>query len=507
MTLPFIPYTRVSRVGKRRNDLLASHDDQIQVIRALAAREGLTLLDDLSFRDEDRSANDYDRANFVRALELVRSGKAAGIVVGTLDRFSRDVFAGAEQLKRIGEYNGRLYADDAGGLIDLDDDESLIFYIMRGTMATLEHRRKARGLAASVARSIKGGRHLANTYGYTRPEGFQTVTVDGEPFKVRYPMEPNPAEAPAVHRAYEMRGDDGASWQTIADELNARFPLPDGAWTWGRVRAMVKSETYLGIAHSGEHRTPGAHDALVSRELWERANRPMPGPTHDPNREPRLLSGILYCGSCGYRLRPTKSHGWRYYKCKGRHKIGRCPAPVNLPADEAEAFMVAALVEHFQTRTYHGSANGAGVGEAQREYDRQIEIVRASASDYMARHTLPDDVREIVESEWSAANAKLDSLRDKLAAAKSEAVGVADWPSDLDASGIADLPSSELRTLIAAAFPVVFARSAAAGGSRWSSACVLSGVRRLPPRSSMVVGCDPLGAISSRLDGCHVVPG
>jgi hypothetical protein len=86
-------------------------------------------------------------------------------------------------------------------------------------MGTLEHRRKARGLAASVARSIKGGRHLANVYGYTRPSGYQTVTVEGETFKVRYPIEPNPAEAPAVERAYEMRADDGASWQTIADEL------------------------------------------------------------------------------------------------------------------------------------------------------------------------------------------------------------------------------------------------------------------------------------------------
>jgi DNA invertase Pin-like site-specific DNA recombinase len=123
--LPFIPYTRVSRVGKRRNDLLASHDDQIRVIETLAAREGLPLMDDLSFRDEDRSANDFNRANFARALDLVLSGKAAGIIVATLDRFSRDVFAGAEMLKRIAE-RGRLYADDAGGLIDLDDDESLI---------------------------------------------------------------------------------------------------------------------------------------------------------------------------------------------------------------------------------------------------------------------------------------------------------------------------------------------------------------------------------------------
>jgi DNA invertase Pin-like site-specific DNA recombinase len=476
--LPFIPYTRVSRVGKRRNDLLASHDDQIAAIRALAAREGLTLIDDLSFRDEDRSANDFNRANFVRALDLVLSGKAAGIVVATLDRFSRDVFAGAEMLKRIGE-RGALYADDAGGLIDLDDDESLIFYIMRGTMATLEHRRKARGLAAAVARSIRGGRHLADLYGYTRPEGFQTVTVDGESFKVRPPIERNPREAPAVLRAYEMRAGNGkrASWQTIADELNARWPLADGTqWTWSRVSSMVKSKTYKGTAHSGQHETPGAHEAIVSGDLWERANRPMPGPTPDPERDPRLLSGVLYCGSCGYRMRPTKSHGRRYYKCKRRHKVGACPAPVNLPADDAEAFMRSALAEHFASRTYHGSANGAAVSDAERTYDRQVEIVKASAPDYMARHTLPDDVREIVEATWTRANADLDRLRAALAEARSEAVGVIDWPQDLDASGIADLPDDELRTLIGAAFPVVFA---CRGGGRWDGVPIEDRLRPL----------------------------
>jgi hypothetical protein len=102
------------------------------------------------------------------------------------------------------------------------------------------------------------------------------------------------------------------------------------------------------------------------------------------------------------------------------------------------------------------------VTEAERAYDRQIEIVKASAPDYMARHTLPDDIREIVEATWTEANATLDRLRGELAEARSQAVGVKDWPSDLDASGIADLPSDELRPLIAAAFPVVFARRAVA---------------------------------------------
>jgi hypothetical protein len=147
------------------------------------------------------------------------------------------------------------------------------------------------------------------------------------------------------------------------------------------------------------------------------------------------------------------------------------------------------------------------VTEAARAYDRQIEIVKASAPDYMARHTLPDDIREIVEAAWTEANATLDRLRNELADARSQAVNVKDWPSDLDASGIADLPSDELRPLIAAAFPVVFARKAV--GWREPIGARLRPLWRSQAPAEIVEGrgCGRSGATSSRLDGCHVVPG
>jgi hypothetical protein len=179
--------------------------------------------------------------------------------------------------------------------------------------------------------------------------------------------------------------------------------------------------------------------------------------------EPYLLTGVLYCGSCGYRMRAGRGdykqdNGRRYYKCKGRHRIGRCPAPVNVPAEDVEAFMVATFVEHVHARTYGGSANSETVVEAERTYDRQVEIVRAMAPEYMSRHVLADDVREIVEATWTRANAELDRLREAQTQARSEAVGVVDWPEDVSASNVAALPTDELKTLIAATFPVVFVR-------------------------------------------------
>lgn len=461
MSKPYVIYTRVSRVGKRRNDLLVSHDDQIASSRVFAASNKLPVLDDLTYRDEDRSANDYNRANFVRALALVERGEAAGIIVATLDRFTREVFDGANMLRRIAEYGGKLFALDTGGEVDLDDDESLIYYIMRGTMATLEHRRKARGLAASVKRSVLGGRHLANLYGYVRPEGFQTVTIGDESVKVRFPIEPHPTERQAVERAYVLRAA-GQSWQRIADVLNDEYPLPSGNWTWGRVRSMVKSETYKGVAHSGEHRKPNAHTAIVSPSLWALANKPMPGPARDAESEPWLCSGIVYCGSCGYRMRPTTSNGRRYYKCKPRKKSGTCPAPVNIPAEAIEARMIEVASEELVGRIYGAAASGANVANAEAEYAAQLELIAAMAPRYMAAHILPDDVREIVEAEWTSANAKLDKLRRAKDAATEDALGLADLPPDFDASRINELPAAQLRRLIAAMFPVVFTRRAAA---------------------------------------------
>ena len=109
-------------------------------------------------------------------------------------------------------------------------------------------------------------------------------------------------ERPIVIDLFERKAA-GASWLELARWLDEAAPKPNGRrWSRNTVRSMVESRTYLGERGSGEHVNPNAHEGIVTPALWRRAQG-KPG-----RRTPRgtyLLSGLVRCSGCGYRMRAT----------------------------------------------------------------------------------------------------------------------------------------------------------------------------------------------------------
>lgn len=455
--LPLQRYTRVSKTGKRK--LLHSHDMQDATIGAMAGRYTLPLTAS-RIEDTDRSGKDFNREGWRAAMTELREGRIRGIAVATLDRFARDIAEGFAMLKEIQAANGELWVDDAGGRIDLADDMSLMNFAMRLVIGQIEYQRKAKGLEQSRRLAIEtAGRHLAPTFGYDRPDVVVTVNTPSGPRQMRTPMVPN-RDAATVKRAFELRAER-MSWARIADALNAddRHKLADGGlWTWGRVRSMVRSKTYLGIAKSGEFVNPDAHDAIVSDELWHRANWVGSGPTPDAERDEWLLTGLIRCGACGYRMRPkTNGNGERYYKCKRKHRVGECPTPVgSLNADNAEAYVWESVAGEIAARKLTGAdANGVQAEDA--AYDRakrRWQYAEGRAAEAFADAAdVADEMRELADEAKAALNAAAQQ-RD---AAHTRRLGIDNVPSmvglDLDA-----LPMDDRKALIAAVYPAIFAR-------------------------------------------------
>src|ERR1700755_2442831 len=88
-TRPFIPYVRVSRMGGRAGDGFISVQEQMRTNQQAAQAAGVPLMAE-PFEDKDRSGGNLNREELQRALRLIQDGKAGGLVVATLDRFSRD---------------------------------------------------------------------------------------------------------------------------------------------------------------------------------------------------------------------------------------------------------------------------------------------------------------------------------------------------------------------------------------------------------------------------------
>ncbi len=122
-------------------------------------------------------------------------------------------------------------------------------------------------------------------------------------------------------------------------------------WRTDHVLRMLRNPLYAGLLESGGEYHEAEHEALVSRETWERVQTLLDGRHDESKPETRtrnpgyLLVGLLRCGSCGAALTPAtaRAHGkqYRYYRCSTRDKQGRNACPSRpLPAQALEDFVV-----------------------------------------------------------------------------------------------------------------------------------------------------------------------
>ena len=168
-------------------------------------------------------------------------------------------------------------------------------------------------------------------YGYAYDKNTQT-------------LRPDPIEAPVVRRLFKHAAELG-SLTELANTLNAEglrtkiriLHRRDGAEeTVGNrlfrsdgIRLMIANPLYRGAVRYGGNEYPGQHEALVTPELWERANaatretqvRPV-DLIAERDRHLHLLKGIAWCGHCQRTLVPHASglsnnagKRYRYYNC------------------------------------------------------------------------------------------------------------------------------------------------------------------------------------------------
>jgi hypothetical protein len=162
-------------------------------------------------------------------------------------------------------------------------------------------------------------------------------------------------DAPVVRNIFAWYANGGESYASIADRLNE-----EGCrtldWKTGQrglfgregVRTILRNPAYKGIVRCDGKEYEGKHEALVSAELWERAQHVRETRSAKDGyysvKLPKIggvLTEIAYCSECGDRLwyhqtgRPTsRSH---YYVCSGRSRR-TCDAKFNrAEAVEAQA--------------------------------------------------------------------------------------------------------------------------------------------------------------------------
>jgi DNA invertase Pin-like site-specific DNA recombinase len=337
-------YIRVSRVGDRQGERFISPELQRESIRRVCEREGLRVVK--WFEELDASGGDGSRPKWNEAIRRVEEGQTRGIVCWNISRFSRSTLDGLKAIERVEKAGGKVYSEE-GNLGKLDRTIRLAF-------AEEERDRARAGFQNAAASAIARGIYIAAKvpFGYERdPESRRLL--------------PDPDTAPIVVELFELRAK-GRSWKQLSDWMEEAHGVykPKNS-----IRDMIHNPAYLGHARQGKIVNERAHEAIVSRRLWDAAQRARGRrPVHTGRYQNLLLRGMLTCGNCGHTMLVGSTKGrvveraehWTQAK---REKINtyccrnqRCRSRAYARADELDAHVTGAILNFFSRSTVKNEA-------------------------------------------------------------------------------------------------------------------------------------------------------
>ncbi len=345
---PWLGYVRVSRVGDRAETLI-SPGQQRERIEAYAQANGLTVL--MLDPELDVSGGRASRPILDRALERIKGGEVAGIIVAQLDRLSRmDIVEALKTIRTIEAAGGEVRAVAEDFDVDTPEGEAgRNLFLVMGEMQLARYKQQFRN---AKQQAVEKGIWPIPVV----PRGYEK----GEDRKL------HPGElADVPRRAMDMRAND-SSWGQIAGEFGIGLTS---------AMKMVRNRVYLGEIHYGEWVNLEAHEPLVTRDLFEAAQIYHPPPPRSRRSKPALLAGLVYCAGCGYRM-SVDSHA-AIFKCRPHKATGRCKAPAIISQRKLEGVVTEAVRSHMEQvdLRYEAVEQGDVIAEAERELqDAEAEL-------------------------------------------------------------------------------------------------------------------------------------
>lgn len=313
-------YARYSSDNQREESIEA----QLSILHKFCADNGYTVVNE--YCDRAKSATTSNRPEFLRMIDDAKNKEFDFVIVHKLDRFSRDRYDSAFFKRELKRNDVKLISV----LERLDDSpESIILESLLEAMAEYY----SRNLGREVMKGLGVNAKKCIWNGGPSPLGYDVV-------KQRLVI--NPEEAKAVQLIFEMTAD-GYGYGAIVDRLNLLGYKTKKGQPFGRnsIYEIIRNEKYKGVytfnKRASKHnnhaykpdeavvRISGGCPAIVTTELWERANAVRRASrSHYTNaKRTYLLTGLIYCSCQGKfhgNVRRHKKRGLEYttYRCSER---------------------------------------------------------------------------------------------------------------------------------------------------------------------------------------------
>lgn len=324
-------YARYSSYGQTEQSI----EGQVRECTEYARHNNIVILD--SYIDRAMTGTNDNRTGFQRMMKDSAKKPWDLILVYKLDRFSRNKYEMAIHRKTLRDNGIRLVSVKEN---IPDTPEGIILESMLEGMAEYY----SVELAQKVMRGQRETRLKGNYCGGGIPYGYKVEKIDGNK---KYVIKDE--EAAIVVRIFEEYAS-GRICREIIEGLTANGICARDGKPFGRcaIYGILQNERYTGVY---KHKTDGVFlntfPRIVPQHLFDTVQAIM-----EKNKvgghaveDPYLLSGKLYCGYCGQKIRgdagtSAKGHVIKYYTCAGRKKIkDKCKKQI-LRKDDLEKLVV-----------------------------------------------------------------------------------------------------------------------------------------------------------------------
>jgi DNA invertase Pin-like site-specific DNA recombinase len=320
-----IIYSRVSTDEQAQQGY--SLEYQEEVITRYSLHKGYNIVK--KFR-EDKSAKNFNRPEWIKIIAMIQERKRKSDSIDAIvflrpDRFSRDMvlsFLEIAKLSKIG-----CDVEFMEGDIDVSNPEALLLQAIGFALPEVENRK--------ISKRSKEGSHKARKNGCftgTPPKGYRCVRI-GKDSSLEFSQ-----DADLIRQSFEKM----ASGNYTADEVRRWLNGQGIKMCKNQFPNIIRNHTYSGkilvraLGNEPEQMVEGLHPALVSEELFAKANDVLSGRKRNMNFENDKinlypLKGHLCCPTHGRTLSAYASTGrsgnkFHYYICTKPHvKCDRYP--------------------------------------------------------------------------------------------------------------------------------------------------------------------------------------
>lgn len=281
------------------------------------------------------------RPQMQKLLELVRTGCYTGVVCIDLERLSRGSSLETGYIMQILQTSNCKIVTPAK-TYDLQNDSDEQFTDMKFMFSRYE-------LKSITTRLVRGRNHSASEgkfMGSVAPYGYRIYKLPGQKGNS---LRIEPEEAKVVQMIFDMYGEQGIGYNTIAHRLNQMgIPSSTGEWGQSSVVNLLNNEVYLGkirwrnepvrrvvvdgMIKKKRYRNDsydlydGLHEPIISQEAWDKVKKVQQNRDHPSNHATKELknpfASILVCEKCGAIMQrhvpSMKNKTKTWYRCPTR---------------------------------------------------------------------------------------------------------------------------------------------------------------------------------------------